>query len=213
MSRSLAESIPDARQRRDFTCPLPSSVECNGGELDDFNETVRAHRLFVFRYILSKVNDVDLAECLTQDCFLRAYIARSSYRGDSQVRTWLTAIAMNLLRDHTRTKKSRFWRLVATSAIDVSELRERIPSRQRSPETAALIQEQLRGVWNAVDQLSERQRRVFLMRYEEEMSLSEIVGVTGLSIGMVKSSLHRGIKVLRSHCRTAPLRLSNCQSR
>jgi RNA polymerase sigma-70 factor (ECF subfamily) len=110
---------------------------------------------------------------------------------------------MNLLRDHTRTKKSRFWKCVAASAVDVSDLREQIPSRQQSPETVTLIQEQLKGVWNAMHRLSERQRKVFLMRYKEEMSLSEIARVTGLSIGMVKSSLHRGIKVLRSHCRSA----------
>lgn len=69
---------------------------------------VRDHRSGVQRYVLSRVNDADLAETVTHDCFLRAYESRDEFREECSIRTWLIAIATNLIRDYTRTKRFRF---------------------------------------------------------------------------------------------------------
>src|SRR5579875_895333 len=73
------------------------------------------HQLYgqrIFRFLLASVRDRDVAENLTQETFLRAWSARDQFRGDCSASTWLTRIALNLVRDHTRTNRFRFWRQV-----------------------------------------------------------------------------------------------------
>ena len=62
-------------------------------ELDDIDELVRLYWPRVLRYVTFSINDRDLAESITQDCFLKAYRGRASFRGDCAVSTWLIGIA------------------------------------------------------------------------------------------------------------------------
>jgi DNA-directed RNA polymerase specialized sigma24 family protein len=62
-------------------------------ELADVNTLCATYRSRIYRYALLSLRDPDLAETVTQDCFLRAYKARDDFRGDCSVATWLTRIA------------------------------------------------------------------------------------------------------------------------
>ena len=59
----------------------------------EFDSVVAGHRAQIFRFLLASTRDVDLAETLTQDCFLKAHRNWSSFRGESSVLTWLMRIA------------------------------------------------------------------------------------------------------------------------
>ena len=61
-----------------------------------FSTIVETHRPRIFRFLLASTRDADLAETLTQDCFLRAYRNWLSFRDESSVMTWLMRIAINL---------------------------------------------------------------------------------------------------------------------
>ena len=50
-------------------------------ELADFDEVVRLYQPRIFRFLMASLGDRDLAESLTQDCFLKAYTARHQFRG------------------------------------------------------------------------------------------------------------------------------------
>jgi RNA polymerase sigma-70 factor (ECF subfamily) len=65
----------------------------------EFSAVVEAHRLQIFRFLLASTRDIDLAETLTQECFLKAHRNWSSFRGDSSAMTWLMRIAINLEKD------------------------------------------------------------------------------------------------------------------
>ena len=73
-------------------------------ELADFDEVVRLYRPRILRFLLSSLTDRDAAETLTQECFLKAWNARHQFRGDASLGTWLTRIAVNLMRDHLRSR-------------------------------------------------------------------------------------------------------------
>jgi RNA polymerase sigma-70 factor (ECF subfamily) len=143
------------------------------------------------------LKDRDLAETVTQDCFFRAFKARALYRGQCSVRTWLLAIATNLVRDRTRTRGFRFWKHVRTSAVDVHEMGSRLACRQQTAEANLLTREKLRHIWATVDGLPGRQRTVFLLRFIEEMQVSEIAEATGLNLSTVKSLLYRALRTVR----------------
>src|ERR1035437_3539594 len=72
---------------------------------EEFSAVVVRHRPQIFRFLLSSTSDVDLAETLTQDCFLKAHRNWSSFRGESSVLTWLMRIAINLQKDHWRNRR------------------------------------------------------------------------------------------------------------
>jgi RNA polymerase sigma-70 factor (ECF subfamily) len=162
-----------------------------------FNAVVRQYQRKVYRVVLLLAKDRDLADTLTQECFLRAYQSRESFRGECRIDTWLLRIAVNLVRDHARNRKMGFWkRLVGLD--DSSEKGNEAESRWPSPERLLLARAELRAVWESVDRLSRQQRAIFLLRFVEEMELNEIAAVLGLKVGSVKAHLFRALTHVRA---------------
>jgi RNA polymerase sigma-70 factor (ECF subfamily) len=166
-------------------------------ELADINTLCATYRSRIYRYALMSLRDADLAETVTQDCFLRAYKARDEFRGDCSVATWLTRIATNLVRDVTRSRKFQFWKVARSSAVEVGAMADRLRSPGVSVEKSMVAREELLQVWDAVETLPAKQRSVFLLRFVEEMELSEIATALGLHVGTVKSHLHRALGSVR----------------
>ncbi len=165
---------------------------------EEFSAVVTKHRPQIFRFLLSSTRDVDLAETLTQDCFLKAHRNWSSFRGESTAMTWLMRIAINLQKDHWRNRRMQFWRKTQTNAVELDEASDWLPSGERSVEQQMLAKERVEQVSKAVAGLSERQRTVFLLRYVEEQELSEIARATGLNEGTVKAHLSRALARVRA---------------
>jgi RNA polymerase sigma-70 factor, ECF subfamily len=166
-------------------------------QLADFDEVVRLYRPRIFRFVMSSLGDRDVAESLTQDCFLRAYNARNRFRGESRLSTWLTRIALNLVRDHLRSRRIRFWQQTRDTALGLVDISDWIPDTGVSPETSCLQRERVKEVWRAVGELSRPRRTVFLMRFVEEMELAEIAEATGMNTSTVKSHLYRAVRAVR----------------
>ena len=164
----------------------------------EFSAVVAAHRPQIYRFLLASTRDVDLAETLTQDCFLKAHRNWAGFRGDSTALTWLMRIAINLQRDHWRNRRMQFWRTTRTNSVDLDEASEWLPSGESSAEQKLLAQERVGQVWTAVKGLSERQRTCFRLRYVEEQELSEIARATGLNEGTVKAHLSRALARVRA---------------
>jgi RNA polymerase sigma-70 factor (ECF subfamily) len=180
----------------------PASVtEVSVAELSDFDAVARDHRPAVFRFLLASLRDRELAENLTQECFLRAYQARRGFRGSASVRTWLTRIAVNLMNDHRKSAKLRFWRRAEETSLDVAFTGDWLADRRSSPEAEASAREQVRVVWRAAAELSERQRTAFLLRFVEEMEIREIAAAMSLQEGTVKAHLFRAVDAVRKKLR------------
>lgn len=166
-------------------------------ELDDIDELVRKHRARLIRFVAHSTGDPDLAETIAQDTLLRAYNGRESFRGACSVSTWLTGIAINVLRDHQRTGKYKFWRKVKTTAIDAHEMASFIPSQGSSPEAQLLAREKVRRLTEVLKTLSPNQRTVFLMKFSEEMPVADISEVLGMPVATVRTHLHRALTAVR----------------
>jgi RNA polymerase sigma-70 factor (ECF subfamily) len=180
---------------------MATGMESPIEEIQDFDRVVEAYQPAIFRFILASLRDRDAAETLTQDCFLRAYRHRNRFRGSASVKTWLMQIAVNLVRDRTRNRRFQFWRRTQLSAVDACLLEDCVVNRGLSPEAQALVNDQVRGIWQAARTLSDMQRSVFLLRFVEEMDLLEIADVLGVKEGTVKSHLSRALNNIREHMR------------
>ncbi len=170
---------------------------------DEFSRVVTTHRPHIFRFLLASTRDVELAETLTQDCFLKAHRHWASFRGESTALTWLMRIAINLQKDHWRNRRLQFWRHTKSNSVDCDEASDWLPSGESSPEIQLLAKEQVARVWRAVDGLSARQKTVFLLRFVEEMEIAEIARATGLSDGTVKAHLSRALGRVRGELKEA----------
>lgn len=166
-------------------------------ELADFDEVVRVYRPRILRFLISSLTDRDAAEALTQECFLKAWNARHQFRGESSVATWLTRIAVNLLRDHLRSRSLRFWQKTRGAALDPVDISDWIPDGRSSPEGIALAREKVASVWRIVEKLSAQQRAVFSLRFVEEMDLEEIADTLEMNLSTVKSHLYRALAIVR----------------
>jgi RNA polymerase sigma-70 factor (ECF subfamily) len=165
--------------------------------LDDFTPLFQAHQQRIYRVLLGMVRDSDAAQTLTQECFLKAYQKRASFRGEGSVGVWLIKIAVNLARDHRRSRLRALWHRWSSSSEEVADLGQRLPDPHASQERVLLGREEVAGVWSAVEKLSPQQRAVFVLRFVEEMSLEEIAEATSLKVGTVKAHLFRAVRAVR----------------
>jgi len=181
----------------------PAASPAHASALDSVDTLYELYSQRIFRFILTSLRDRDLAESLTQDTFIRAWSAREQFRGDCSPSTWLTRIALNLVRDHTRTNRFRFWQNVARTSVDATEFSGFLPDPASSAESALIAQQQVALIWKTVATLTERQRTVFLLRFVEELDLAEIAEITGMPMSTVKTHLYRGLAIIRNQHKAA----------
>jgi len=164
-----------------------------------FGEIIQQNQRRVYRVIFLLVRDHEVADTLTQECFLRAYRKRATFRGECRLDTWLLRIAVNLVRDQGKSRRAQFWRkLVGLEDEESESAPSRIASEQISPERQLLVREELQAVWDVAASLSEQQRTIFLLRFAEDMSLAEIASVLRLKTGTVKAHLFRATEKVRA---------------
>ncbi len=169
---------------------------------EEFEEIVPRHQKRIYRVLLGLLRDPDAADTLTQECFLRAYRNRTSFRGESSVATWLVRIAVNLATDHARSRRNSFWRLLfrephREAARTARPVAHDLPDPRASPERELAARQELEAVWSAVDRLSPQQRAIFVLRFAEEMTLEEVAQAMALEVGTVKSHLSRALGAIR----------------
>lgn len=158
----------------------------------------RRYRARIIRFVAFSTGDTDLAETIAQDTLLRAYNGRETFRGECSVGTWLTSIAVNLLHNHQRTERYKFWKRVKTTAIDVQEMASYLPSSGSGPEAQLQAKEKVEQLAGVLTMLSYNQRAVFLMKFTQEMEVAEIGEAMGMGINTVRTHLHRALTAVRS---------------
>ena len=154
------------------------------GDEAAFTLLVREHGRVVFGVVLRRVGDRAVAEDLTQETFLRAWRARSGYRGEAAAaRGWLCAIAANVARDHMRARRRR--------PVEEEAVFSDIPSVTEDPVSSAEAAESLEQLRAALERLPAGHREMFLLRERDGLSYKEIAAVMACPIGSVMSGLAR----------------------
>lgn len=143
----------------------------------------------VFRYVLFRVGDRELAEDVTSETFLRALrrITSVTYQG-RDVGAWFVTIARNLVLDHV--KSSRFRLEVTTAEVDESK---RVES---GPEQQVLSRATRAALLECVSQLGADQRECIVLRFLQGLSVAETAAVMARNEGAVKALQHRAVRRL-----------------
>lgn len=154
-------------------------------------DLVIEHRSKLHRFIVKHIGMGTDAEELTQQAFMQACEAFQTYRGQSELSSWLYGIAMNLVRNYlSRSPHRRF------DIRDDSELLE-VASEIPGPENIAEHAQSLKYLAEAMSDLPEHMREVLMLIAVDELSYEEASVLLCIPVGTVRSRLSRARSALR----------------
>jgi RNA polymerase sigma-70 factor (ECF subfamily) len=163
------------------------------GDREALEPLMERHYQRLYRIALAYLRRPDDALDVVQETFVKAYTHAARWDGAAEVAPWLTRIAVNQAIDIYRRGRRRLGKEEALDDAAPQALAVGDPS----PERRVLGQEIGERVDSALRILPERQRAIFVLRHYEELSLQEIAQALDMSLGTVKSSLHRALARLR----------------
>jgi RNA polymerase sigma-70 factor (ECF subfamily) len=171
------------------------------GEESAFNELLNRYKRGVYTLIIRMVRDHTAAEDLSQETFIKLYSSLSSYNPAYKFSSWLFKIANNLTIDFLR--RNRTGDLSLDQPIDkgTDSFRVQVPAGGEDPLDRVESLELGEKIKEAIMDLPVDYRRVVLLRHVEDFTYEEIVDVTGLPLGTVKTLLFRGRRLLREKLR------------
>ena len=165
------------------------------GDRDSFNELVHRYKDRILNFLYRFMNDMDAAEDLAQETFLKVYIKKDSYREISKFSTWLYTIASNLAKTELRKIKRR--KTFSISAITKSDKEHNYFIDQDSKKEKILDSNDNDILHESIYSLEQDFRTIIILREIQELSYDNISKILKLPLGTVKSRINRGKLKLR----------------
>jgi RNA polymerase sigma-70 factor (ECF subfamily) len=165
------------------------------GDRDALAPLMERHYRRLYRIALSYLRQPDDALDVVQEAFVKAYQNAERWDGAAQAGPWLARIAVNLSIDRWRRNKRR---QQTFSPMPEGDHETALATGDDCPQRALDGREAAERVRAALATLPERQRAVITLRHYQEMSLEEIASTLGMSLGTVKSTLHRALHRMRA---------------
>jgi RNA polymerase sigma-70 factor, ECF subfamily len=180
----------DPVQRRD----LILLERARDGDLGAFNDLVVLYQDQLFALVVRMVPDRDQASDAVQEAFFSAFRNLTSFRGGS-VKSWLNRICVNAAMDTQRARKRR---PVQPYPELEDETWQPPAGAEADPERTALDTERTHALSAALAQITTDQRAALVLYDIEGYDYAEIADMTGVSLGTVKSRIHRGRLAMRA---------------
>ncbi len=145
------------------------------------------------------IHDFDMSVDLAQEAFIRVYRNANRYQGQYQFSTWLYRIATNLAIDEMRRRerKGRVFFHNVMNWIQRDDETYVLPDLRHSPEKTLDQTQKLARLQGAIDSLPEKYRLAFVLKEAQEFSYEETSRILDVSLGTVKSRVHRAKLLLR----------------
>jgi RNA polymerase sigma-70 factor (ECF subfamily) len=159
------------------------------GDQQAFGQLYDRYHEMVFRYVLFRIGDRQLAEDLTAETFLRALrrIGSVSYQG-RDIGAWFVTIARNLVLDHVKSSR---YRLEQTTS-EIADLSPATSGPEQQVLDGATHEELLR----CVAKLNADQKECIALRFLQGLSVAETARLMGRNEGAVKALQHRAVRRL-----------------
>lgn len=172
----------------------------NGNEAV-FDELVIKYKDRIFNMCLRMLSDYEEANDTAQEVFVKAYRGLNRFRSDAAFKTWLYRIAINTCKNKLRSLRFKFKKKTVT--IDKPKDDEdnnyvELKDETMSPELAYEQKETEEQVQKAISALPLEQKKIVVLSDIDGLSYEEIIGITGLKLGTIKSKLFRARAKLKS---------------
>jgi len=178
----------DGPQRRD----LILVERAQAGDLSAFNDLVVCYQDQLYGLVARMVPDQDQAADVVQEAFFSAYRNLNAFRGGS-VKSWLSRIAINAAMDLQRARKRR----PVQPYPELEDDSWQPPAGEEAdPERQVVTDERIRALSAALAAIGDDQRAAIVLFDVEGFDYAEIAGMTGVSLGTVKSRIHNALAKL-----------------
>lgn len=167
------------------------------------DQLVERYQYRLVRYLVYLTARPESVEDLVQETWLRVLDRGGQYDGRSRFEAWLFSIARNLAIDDLR--KRPVVSLDAPDAAGPARAVERQAPDRSSPFLAAARSEDAVRLAAALSLLEPIYREALLLRFQEDLSLQEVSQIVGAPVPTVSSRIHRGLGLLRSRWKEAPM--------
>jgi RNA polymerase sigma factor (sigma-70 family) len=157
-------------------------------ELPPFQRFLDTHRDAVWRFLVASVGPSEADDCF-QETFIAALRAYPRLRRGSNLRAWILTIAHRKALDAHRGRARRALPVAEPETVAAAVAADRGGERRRD--------ELDETVWDAVNELPERQRSAVVLRFLGDLPHSEIASAIGCSEEAARRSLHEGLRKLR----------------
>ena len=168
------------------------------GEKTAFRELVERYKKRIYYLCFDLTGNHHDAEDLSQEVFIKAYRSLANFRGDAKFSSWLYRIAVNTCISQSRKKSYAAMTLQENFEQEASERRSSDEdSFGLNPEKSAeagLMQQHIEA---ALQQLTPRERSIFVLRHYHDLPLKEISETLKITLGTVKSMHFRAMRRLR----------------
>ena len=172
--------------------------QAQNGDMSAFRELVEKYKRRIVFFAYDLTGNYQDAEDLSQEVFIKMFQSVKELRNETSLSSWLFRITVNTWISQTRTGNFKLRRKQEpleeeklSSHNIFSELSGGNPEKSTE---ASLMQQHIR---RALQELSLRERSVFVLRHYHDLRLREIAGVLNIAEGTVKSLLYRAIKKLQ----------------
>jgi len=197
---------------QELSPPIPTASESEpveprqGGLPSDdshalFHQLVQDHQKRLYRFIVKNIGHGCDAEDLAQQAFVEAAKAYETFRGASELSTWLYGIAMNLVRNYLSRAPHRRYTFESEDVLDDTQADRPDPSEQLAQSQA------VRLLQREIDGLPAEMREVLLLVALEELSYEEAAVMLSIPVGTVRSRVSRARSTLRKRMADAHLTL------
>lgn len=161
-----------------------------------FEEIYYAHHKMVYNLALQYVQNIEDAEEITQDVFVKVFDNLNSFREQSSLKTWINRISINQSLDFLKAKnaqKRNF--IISMFSLNDAELKFE-PTNFNHPGIELERKEGYRIIFEAINQLSGNQKTVIILLKIENKSQVETAEIMNLNIKAVESLFQRAKKNL-----------------
>lgn len=171
--------------------------QAQAGDKDAFCLLAQAYERRIYSLAFHYSRERQDAEDLSQEVWLKAYAALSTFRSESSFYTWLRKITINCFLNQRRGKAFRWQGQSGKTPIEDCAIQDDAGSEARGLESALQNHLVVEKVMQALADVTPQQRLIFLLKHIEGMTYEEISRELGCSLGTVKKSVSRTIAKLR----------------
>ena len=170
------------------------------GDVNAFEFIVKKYEKMIYSLAMSKTNNRETAQDISQECFLRAYKMLAGYRTDSAFSTWIYRICQNLIIDfYRKEKKIKTVSLSATDEYGDEPQARELQDFGADPAEELIRAEKIEKIRKIINSLPEDLREIIVLRDLNNVSYARISEMLGLEIGTVKSRLNRAREKLKNY--------------
>jgi RNA polymerase sigma-70 factor, ECF subfamily len=171
-------------------------IDYLNGDRDAFNEIVNRYLKAIYNFTYRFVRDEKTAEDITQETFLKTWKNLKKFKMKKSFKTWIFSIAKNTSIDHLRKRKD-----VQISAFDNEEggnfIEDNLKDVELKPDEIFALSQDKKQIEKIISELSIVQKQVIILKYTNEMPLSEIAEIMDIPIDTAKSHHRRALLRMR----------------